>query len=32
MATIRTSIRTAVQGLGEIALRVRNLDAMAKVL
>ena len=30
MATITTSIRTSVRGLGEIALRVRNFDAMQK--
>ena len=28
MATITTSIRPSVRGLGEIALRFRNLDAM----
>jgi catechol-2,3-dioxygenase len=30
MATATTGIRTSVRGLGEIALRVKNLDAMQK--
>lgn len=30
MATATTGVRTSVRGLGEIALRVNNLDAMQK--
>jgi catechol 2,3-dioxygenase len=30
MATATTNVRTSVRGLGEIALRVNNLDAMQK--